>query len=248
MDITAETIQKILNISATTLHEATDAHGVEAVYSDKPLHQVEAAPYPVPGAVDVTTLGGLVDLINANLELKDYSNEYVIHVEDECHVSLKAKKSDEYGRRQILVKASPVSFQKFRFGQWIGQEEFIIGVASLFAETVDKDYVLKMASTITNESLMVSEDDGFSQKATAKTGMRLKESVTIKPRVDLAPYRTFPEVAQPMSAFVLRAKCDGEGKPQLMLVEADGGRWKIDAINTVREKLESYELNIPIIS
>lgn len=248
MDITAETIQKILNISAATLHAAKDAHGVATVYSDKPLHQVKADPYPVPKWVDVTTIAGLVDLINANLEWKNYSEEYLLHIEDETSITLKAKKSDEYGRRQILVKATPVPFQKFRFGQWLNQDEFIIGVASLFADSPDKDYVLKMASTLTNEAIMTSEDDGFSQRATAKAGMRLKESVNIKPRVDLAPYRTFPEVAQPVSSFVLRAKCEGEGKPQLMLVEADGGRWKIDAINTVREKLDGYDLNIPVVA
>ncbi len=76
----------------------------------------------------------------------------------------------------------------------------------------------------------------------------MKESITIKPRVALAPFRTFPEIEQPISEFVFRARCTGEGTPALMLVEADGGRWKIDAITTIRAEMEAFGLNIPIIA
>ena len=64
----------------------------------------------------------------------------------------------------------------------------------------------------------------------------------------MAPFRTFPEVEQPTSQFVFRAKCDGENKPYLMLVEADGGRWKIEAISTIRKAMEAFALDIPIIA
>jgi hypothetical protein len=142
-----------------------------------------------------------------------------------------------------------VSFQKFKFGQWMGHEEFTIAVASLFAETPDKAYVLTLASTLTDEAVKTSEDDGFRQKVTVKAGMRHAEGITLKPRVSLAPFRTFPELDQPVSDFVLRAKGEGDGgKPLLMLVEADGGRWKIEAIETIARKLQSYSLGIPIIA
>lgn len=248
MDITAETIQKVLDISRPELHKVGDVHGVEAIFSTKDLYQVEAAAFAIPGTVKVSTLLGFADLINASLECKSFANEFVIHVENEGLVSLKGKKSDEYGRRLVLIEAKPVSFRQFAFGQWMGQEEFAIAVASLFAETPDKDYVMKMASTLTKDAVMTSEDDGFSQRVTAKAGLRMKESTTLKPRVDLAPYRTFPELDQPVSPFVLRAKCDGESNPMLMLVEADGGRWKIDAIAKLRKAMEAFGLNIPIVA
>ena len=245
----AEAIEKILGISKPETFEIQDVHGIKTSYSTKPLTQIKAAPPENPADVDVVTLAGFADLIQAKLEGMDFPNDWMIHIQDEKTVTLKAKTSDEFGRRLVLIQAQPVSFRQFQFGQWLNQEEFAIAVASLFSdESPDKQYVLQMSSTLTNDETMTSEDDGFSQKVKAKAGLRLKEATTLKPRVSLAPYRTFPEINQPVSQFVFRAKCDGESKPMLMLVEADGGRWKIDAIAEICKTMEAFELNIPIIA
>jgi hypothetical protein len=248
MDFAAETINKILEISTPEMHTIKDVHGIETVFSTKPLHQVKATAPEEPSSVDVVTLAGFANLIQSNLEGRGLQADNLIHIENERTVTLKSKVSDEYGRRLVLISAQPVGFKQFQFGQWIAQEEFVIGVASLFAESPDKQYVLSMASSLTNDAATNTEDDGFTQRVNLKAGLRLKESVTLKPRVDMAPYRTFPEIDQPVSQFVLRARCEGESKPMLMLVEADGGRWKIDAIATIRAKMESFGLNIPIIA
>jgi hypothetical protein len=105
-----------------------------------------------------------------------------------------------------------------------------------------------MAATLTNDASRTSEDDGFTQRVNVKAGIRTKEDTTIQPRVDLAPYRTFPEVDQPMSPFVFRARCTGEGIPALMLVEADGGRWKVEAIATLKAAMDAFGLEVPIIA
>jgi hypothetical protein len=248
VDITAETIQEVLEISNPVLHEAKDVQGITTTYSSKPLHQVQAAAPAEPKSVLVNTLAGFNDLVLAKLEGKDFPLDFLIHVENETTVTLKARESDGYGRRLVLIKANPVPFAQFQFGQWLGQEEFAIAIASKFAETPDKAYVLNMASILTNDASTTGEDDGFTQRVNVKAGLRMKESTTLKPRVDLAPYRTFPEIEQPISQFVLRAKCDGQGAAHLMLVEADGGRWKIDAIATIRNAMAAFGQEIPIIA
>lgn len=247
MDLTTEAIQKILDISKPQVSDIVDGKGVRAPYSTKQLFQVKAVAPEIPDSVSVSTLAGFADLVKAKLEEKAFSEDYLIHVEDHGTVTLKARKSDQYGRRQVLIEAHPVPFKAFTFGQWHDQESFAIAVASLFADGGDKAYVLSMSSTLTNDATSTGEDDGFTQRATVKAGLRMKEQVTIKPRVDLAPYRTFPELDQPMSQFVLRAKTMGD-TPALMLVEADGGRWKVEAIATLRKAMEAFELNIPIIA
>lgn len=63
------------------------------------------------------------------------------------------------------------------------------------------------------------------EMAVARTGVVLKEQVTIRPIVQLQPYRTFLEVEQPVSDFLLRV--DKQGK--IALYEADGGAWKLEA-------------------
>ena len=247
MDMTAEAITKIEALAAPTTFRALDVHGIETTFSSKPLHQVKAAPPEEAPVVPVSTLAGFADLIKANLEGQDFPGEFLIHVQDEHTVVLKARVCDPFGRRLELIRAQPVEFRKFQFGQWHDQESFAIAMMSLFADSPDRNYVLQMASALTNESTSLSEDDGVSQKATIKAGLRTKENVTLRPRVDLAPYRTFPEVEQPISQFIFRARMSGD-TPALMLVEADGGRWKVDAISTISQAMAAFDLNIPIIA
>jgi hypothetical protein len=249
MDYTAEAMQKTLDIAKPEIHDSiTDVHGIQTNYSTKPLHQIKAAPPEEPQGVNVNTLTGFADLVREKLEGKDFTEEFLIHVQDEGTVTLKAKQSDQWGRRLVLIQAQPVKFDRFKFGQWLGQEEFAIAVAALFADTEDKQYVLNMASILTSDATNTSEDDGFTQRVNVKAGLRMKEAAIIKPRVQLAPYRTFPEIDQPVSEFVFRARCNGEAPPMLMLVEADGGLWKIDAITEIKRAMEAFTLNIPIIA
>lgn len=247
-DITSETIQKVLDIARPEIHDLLDSRGKKARFSTKPLHEVQAEPERLPAMVSVSTLAGLADLIKANLEGEPFNEGFLIHVESETCITVKEKASDEYGRRLKLIEAKPVEFARFKFGQWMSQEEFTIAVASMFSDTPDKAYILNMASSLTNDATSTSEDDGFTQRATVKAGLRLKSEVTIKPRVSLAPFRTFPEVGQPVSEFVFRARTNGDSAPMLMLVEADGGRWKVDAIATLRKAVEAFNLGLPVIA
>ncbi|MEB9776454.1 hypothetical protein P4K25_31445, partial [Bacillus cereus] len=52
--------------------------------------------------------------------------------------------------------------------------------------------------------------------------------------VQLSPYRTFVEVEQPESKFVFRMR---EGA-RCGLFEADGGAWKLEAMNNIKEYLK----------
>ena len=70
-----------------------------------------------------------------------------------------------------------------------------------------------------------SVDNGISQEVSVRTGAVLKEQKTVQPIVHLQPYRTFLEVEQPASDFLLRL--DKEGRPALD--EAGGGAWKLEA-------------------
>jgi len=241
-------LQYAVELAEPKIFTVEDVHGVTTQFSNKQLHQIQAHAPNQPNIVEVSTLTGIADLVRAKLEGGAFTSDFFLHIEDETTVRLVAKDSDEYGRRLQLIVARPVSFDQFRFGQWMSQEEFVIAVASKFADGADKDYVLNIASTLTNDAVRTSEDNGFNQKVTAKAGIRMKEDITLKPRVDLAPFRTFPEIEQPVSSFVFRARCNGEGQPVLQLVEADGGRWKIEAIKRIDAALEVFKLNIPIIA
>jgi len=73
------------------------------------------------------------------------------------------------------------------------------------------------------------------------------EAAAVPNPVMLAPYRTFPEVEQPASPFVLRLKQGPEGgRPSLALFEADGGKWQLEAVKRVRTYLSIME--VPVLA
>ena len=59
-------------------------------------------------------------------------------------------------------------------------------------------------------------------------------NVQVKPRVTLRPFRTFLEVAQPESEFILRLNDRGE----INLIGADGGAWKLEAVRNIAAYFE----------
>ena len=123
--------------------------------------------------------------------------------------------------------------QAFPFGQFMPQEEFIIRLHSLFErkEGDDFDYVAQAVSRITQQNSAETLDDGISQQVTVRRGASgaLKEKETVKPIVRLSPYRTFREIAQIESQFLLRIKTDNNNTVQIALFEADGGAWRNEA-------------------
>lgn len=247
MDITAETIEKIEELAKPVQSEIVDAFGRKAAFASKQLYEVKAEPPAITKTTIVCTLEGFAELVRIQLD-GHQPKDFFIHVDSATQVSFNAKQADAYGRRITPIVARPVEFRGFPFGMWMGQEEFAIGLASLFADSADLEYVLGMASSITSDSTAKSEDDGFTQTVSVKKGLRLKESVSMRPRVSLAPFRIFPEVKQPESEFLFRARCDEGKAPVLMLTEADGGVWRLEAIATIAAYLKELNLGTSIIA
>jgi hypothetical protein len=119
-------------------------------------------------------------------------------------------------------------------------DKFIICLQTMFEATDDSKYLLKLCSRIVAGKEITREDDGVTQVVTVKKGVALKESVEIKPRVDLAPYRSFNELPQPISSFLFRVEGgDEDDPPKCALFEADGGAWQIKAIIAIKEWLKA---------
>jgi len=57
--------------------------------------------------------------------------------------------------------------------------------------------------------------------------------------IRLRPYRTFREIEQPASLFVLRLQKGRDGElPRAALFEADGGQWKLEACQAIKHWLD----------
>lgn len=132
-------------------------------------------------------------------------------------------------------------------GQIRGQMDLSVLVAmqSCFQKTDDREAVTIMASNIVNTQQGTFSDDGVSQQAIIKTGVTTKDAAFVPNPVSLIPYRTFLEVPQPASDFVFRISEGRGGAPAFKLVAADGGLWKSQAVDNVKNYLVKALADIP---
>lgn len=205
---------------------------------------------PEPETLVVHTLSGLADYIESNRDELDLE-QCVLHVVDPTTVELRSRLQGTFQQRLTYVqaKANPLvgaAGQAFGFGNWMSHESLVIALQALFAEEGQREEVLSVVGNITDENVREQADDGVTQKVTAKAGVTLATEVDLPNPVQLAPYRTFPDVEQPVSPFILRArKREGVGV-QLALFEADGGAWRVEAIQRVADWL-GEDLSAPRI-
>lgn len=112
-------------------------------------------------------------------------------------------------------------------------EEAMIAIRTRFQDTADAGYTLKLLSDITTGSKVTYSDNGVATSIVTKTGVALQSNEAIRPIVTLKPYRTFQEVEQPASQFLIRINERG-----INFVEADGGMWKLTARLTIKKFIE----------
>ena len=230
MEKEIDVLNRVLEIHKTSL---PDIERGGNLYTSRPLTLIKP---PLPSAIGIHTLSGLVDLIGA-LGLTDV----FVQIESPTEVSVLAKSLDAAGQRAEYVSGTASLSEAFRFGVFYNPGDFVIALQSKFvADAGDIQSLLVLASNVKQEAVTVNEDDGFSQKLSASAGVALKHSISAKPRVNLAPYRTFTEVEQPVSMFLFRAQGGSPTEqPKLALFEADGGAWRNVATENIARHLRT---------
>ena len=118
-----------------------------------------------------------------------------------------------------------------------------------FAE-LDREFHFELDPASTDKSAKCAkhftpDDDGVSQQAIIKTGVTTKDAAFVPNPVNLIPYRTFLEVPQPASDFVFRISEGRGGAPAFKLVAADGGLWKSQAVDNVKNYLVKALADVP---
>ncbi|MEW6775351.1 MAG: hypothetical protein AB1405_03605 [Bdellovibrionota bacterium] len=212
-------------------------------YSIRQLHPVVP---PTPKPIGLSTLAGVRDLAK---KLLDQQELILVVVESGGEVAIVSQLLDdwqqraEYGRATVENQGAP-----FPFGQKLDPESFIIAVHSQFADTADKGIILKLAGAITAERVVTAQDDGISQQVGVRQGITMQEKASLPSLVSLKPFRTFREVDQPESKFLFRAHQEGDGIPRLSLREADGGAWKIEAIQRVAKWLRDNCPGVEVVA
>ena len=189
-----------------------------------------------PRKMEVNTLDAFVAYLRAGIENGEIKDKLYLNVTSPIFVEA-VTPVNQYGNRKLIASAARLGLQGFSFGLEYDFERFVVALRSKFVPTPEQTALLESLKRITNSNEVKTEDNGVTQVVTAKSGATLG-SVKVQPVWCLRPYRTFTEIDQPDSLFLLRLHSNG-GETTYSLYETDGGAWAVTAMNLVREYLRS---------
>lgn len=200
-------------------------------YYDSNSHILrELEPKKYPAKLHLSTLDSLIDYYRGDINnitaqktmiVVDNSREVYVYTED-----------DEEEQRTMLIGLE-ADLPRLSFENFMPSDEFNIMLQSKFLDAHDRENVIDFASHLVVDAGADIEDDGISQITTVKAGVASRQKAKAPNPVQLAPYRTFLEIEQPASDFILRL----DKNANLALFEADGGFWKLQAVRLVKEYL-----------
>ena len=206
--------------------EVVDVNGKQ--FSTGQLHRLDQT--PSVDAITVRSLSGMVDYIKSNF---DHSKELMVHVESPTSVKV-YDALDWDNRRQMFIQATAM-LPQISFDRFQNTESFSIMLQSCFVPNEHRAMVLQVISSIVEDESVNTTDDGITQRVTAKVGVAQLGLTEIPNPVKLKPFRTFVEVTQPESEFILRVR---KG-PESALFEADGAAWELNAMRNIEEYLQN---------
>lgn len=190
-------------------------------------------PGPTAKTLVVSTLGAVRDYLEENRDGLDLKT-VAVHVASPGVVHV----IGPLGRarvREVFVQAQSQDLIDGFLGKFMPLEEFVIGLQVRFAEADDRKRILGLLSNVKHETVKTALDDGVTQVVQARAGVALVSDVAVPNPVLLCAYRTFRDIVQPSSLFVLRVQSGkAGGLPEAALFEADGGAWRLTAIERVR--------------
>ena len=218
-------VNRLVELAAPTTVEVEGS-----VYSNQQLVHIQDKK-PMPRCIDLTGLDSICKMVRN--EAEHVGLQIFIQVKDYKSVSVFTSLDADEDRLYLykcVADTPAVTTDRF-----LSYEKAVIELRSLYIPNEGTKYLLQLLSSISNESKVTSSDNGVTQQVEARSGIALNSMVKIEPRVTLQPFRTFIEVEQPASEFLLRINERGE----IGFFPADGGVWKLEATRNVAGYFET---------
>ena len=189
-----------------------------------------------PDTFTAFSLDGLIDYIKSDVDgiFKDAERRHIVRVTSPTKVEV-ISPTTGYWMERIIVAQCAAVVPDITFGRFMDTDDFQIMVQTSFEDSDNRAIVLKLAGSVRKEQSMQTADDGTSQKVTINTGVATASDVIVKNPVILTPFRTFREVHQPESPFILRFNEDARAA----LFTGDGSAWKLEAVANIAEYLKA---------
>lgn len=222
----------IAHIQETTRPQIVEKDGETfVVYAGEAPHQLQPM-INHPDTLPLASLDALVKLVRS--EASGVESPLYITIPDHLTVRCFGRPAaKERFHRQVYYETKATDVPGWDAKVMLPFEEMQIALRTRFQETQDTPYVQKLLSEISTGAKITFNDNGVATTIVTKKGIDLQSNETIRPIVTLRPYRTFQEVDQPDSVFLIRINERG-----ISFIEADGGMWKLRARETVKAFLE----------
>lgn len=145
--------------------------------------------------------------------------------------------------RAELYKAHCSMVSDFTPGYKYSHETMMIMLRAQFQANEDRDYLLGLLANVSSEATVRSEDNGLGQSVSVNKGIRNIQMQPVRSIVSLRPYRTFHEIEQPESEFLVRLSAEEDGSVSIALHQADGGMWEMYARRRIADYLRQQLAN-----
>ncbi len=220
----AKMIDKIVSLKQTRTFEIDGQTYTDGHLTRIPPHVDR------PECITVSGLDGVCKLIRTELEMVGVT--ILVQAKSYNTVEVMTTYLPDFSRNALYRAEADVPGLRTGFRD---RETALIELRSLFIPGEGTAYLLDLLSRITDEKSVTTRDNGVTQVVEARQGVALNAMVEIRPRVLLRPFRTFLEVEQPESEFLLRVDADkGIG-----FFEADGGVWRLEAKRNIADYFAS---------
>lgn len=219
-----------------------------------------------PKMIKLTTLQGLVDLIKSDGYM--IKTNLMLQIVGPNEIKLFGHLREKDNQRFSFAKAVPIVQMDTsdNFNEWLEQEEMSLFLQAYFQSDEgkinkkgklddDKAKVINAVSSVVDGTSVTFDDDHTVQEVTLTTGAKIngKAKEELPNPVELAPFRTFPEIKkQPTSKFILRIMSGRKSgtEPMFKLMAADGGVWQLEAVAAIKAWFKGAKLpeNVKIIA
>lgn len=227
-----EAIEKIQSMATP---QVLNCNGKQVIISYDGSYNEIATDLEEVQSINLTSLDAVVQFVRTEaVHMTDSILYLTIPTHERVHC-FTSPDSEKCNHRTFFYAANATDVPGWEANMKMGFEEAQIALRTRFQETPDSLYAQKLLSDICTGSQVTFNDNGIATTVTTTKGVALQSKESIRPIVNLRPYRTFQEIDQPVSEFLIRLS-----DRYISFIEADGGMWKLTARKSIKEYLKTH--------
>lgn len=209
----------------------------DTTYTNNAVYPVKPVGSFFPNVLKLSTLDALCTLAASEevKKIKETASDLYAVIVSPSYIEFLTAPQGNLNERQLIASVS-ANIPDDMTGMFYPQSEFVLKLRTGMKKTDGLATAVEIISALQTTEDCKVEDNGLSQDVTVHKGVKSYVVGKIPESLDLQPYRTFAEVEQPESPFMLRIRDDFS----CMIAPVDGGAWQLEAIKNVAAYLKDH--------